>query len=209
MKGKYAKPLRGAAALAAVFALAFVGVVFFAPYVPPANQEHLDQSQDVQEPDATAVNASALQGMALYAKMNYENPILDREEVAFIQKVAATIGPDQAVINLPYDGSLIAYGLTGLKAYYLERYGYNSAHETPESVLIRTDLSEISTSADVLEAVQSTGCRYVLLLKRDKDIVYNFDESLWQGISGIDDTTPGFTPVLSEGDMRLYRIDAA
>ena len=197
------------AALAAVFALAFVGVVFFAPYVPPANQEHLDQSQDVQEPDATAVNASALQGMALYAKMNYENPILDREEVVFIQKVAATIGLDQAVINLPYDGSLIAYGLTGLKAYYLERYGYNSAHETPESVLIRTDLSEISTSADVLEAVQSTGCRYVLLLKRDKDIVYNFDESLWQGISGIDDTTPGFTPVLSEGDMRLYRIDAA
>ena len=197
------------AALAAVFVLAFVGVLFFAPYVPPANQEHLDQSQDVQEPDATAVNASALQGMALYAKMNYENPILDREEVAFIQKVAATIGPDQAVINLPYDGSLIAYGLTGLKAYYLERYGYNSAHETPESVLIRTDLSEISTSADVLEAVQSTGCRYVLLLKRDKDIVYNFDESLWQGISGIDDTTPGFTPVLSEGDMRLYRIDAA
>ena len=197
------------AALAAVFALAFVGVVFFAPYVPPANQEHLDQSQDVQEPDATSANTSALQGMARYAKMNYENPILDREEVAFIQKVAATIGPDQAVINLPYDGSLIAYGLTGLKAYYLERYGYNSAHETPESVLIRTDLSEISTSADVLEAVQSTGCRYVLLLKRDKDIVYNFDESLWQGISGIDDTTPGFTPVLSEGDMRLYRIDAA
>lgn len=197
------------AALAAVFALAFVGVVFFAPYVPPANQEHLDQSQDVQESDATAVNASALQGMALYAKMNYENPILDREEVVFIQKVAATIGLDQAVINLPYDGSLIAYGLTGLKAYYLERYGYESTHETPESALIRTKLSEISTRVDVLEAVQGTGCRYVLLLKRDKDIVYNFDESLWQGISSIDDTTPGFTPVLSEGDMRLYRIDAA
>lgn len=197
------------AALAVVFALAFVGVVFFVPYVPPANQEHLEQSEDVQELDATAANASALQGMAHYAKMNYETPILDREEVAFIQKAAATIGPDQAVINLPYDGSLIAYGLTGLKAYYLERYGYESAHETLESELIRTDLSEISTRADVLEAVQSTGCRYVLLLKRDKDIVYNFDESLWQGISGISDTTPGFTPVLSEGDMRLYRIDAA
>ena len=197
------------AALAVVFALAFVGVIFFVPYVPPANQEHLDQSQDVQEPDATAVNISALQSMALYAKMNYENPILDCEEIAFIQEAAATIGPEQAVINLPYDGSLIAYGLTGLKAYYLERYGYEGAHETPESALIRTKLSEISTRADVLEAVQDTGCRYVLLLKRDKDIVYNFDPLLWQGISDIDDTTPGFTPVLSEGDMRLYRIDAA
>ena len=197
------------AALAAVFALAFVGVVFFAPYVPPANQEHLDQSQDVQELDATAAHISALQGMALYAKMNYENPVLDREEVAFIQEAAATIGPNQAVINLPYDGSLIGYGLTGLKAYYLERYGYEGAHETPESALIRTKLSEISTRSDVLEAVQDTGCRYVLLLKRDKDIVYNFDESLWRGISGIDDATPGFTLVLSEGDMRLYRIDAA
>ena len=197
------------AALAAVFALAFVGVVFFAPYDPPANQEHLDQSQNVQEPDATAANISALQGMALYAKMNYENPVLDREEVAFIQEAAATIGPNQAVINLPYDGSLIAYGLTGLKSYYLERYGYEGAHETPESALIRTELSEISTRADVLEAVQDTGCRYVLILKRDKDIVYDFDPLLWQGISDIDDATPGFTPVLSEGDMRLYRIDAA
>ena len=197
------------AVLAVVFALAFAGMVFFAPYVPPANQEHLDQSQDVQEPDATAANASALQGMALYAKMNYENPVLDREEVAFIQEAAATIGPDQAVINLPYDGSIIAYGLVGLKSYYLERYGYEGAHETLESSLIRAELSEISARADVLEAVQDTGCRYVLLLKRDKDIVYNFDPSLWRGISGIDDTTPGFTSVLSEGDMRLYRIDAA
>ena len=197
------------AALAAVFALAFVGVVFFAPYVPPANQEHLDQSQDVQEPDATSANTSALQGMARYAKMNYENPILDREEVAFIQEAAAMVGSDQAVINLPYDGSIIAYGLVGLKSYYLERYGYEGAYETPESALVRTELSEISTRADVLAAVQSTGCRYVLLLKRDKDIVYNFDPLLWQGISDIDDATPGFTPVLSEGDMRLYRIDAA
>ena len=197
------------AVLTAVFALAFVGVVFFAPYVPPANQEHLEQNEDAQEPDETLAHASALQGMACYAKMNYENPILDREEVAFIQKAAATIGSDQAVINLPYDGSLIAYGLTGLKVYYLERYGYAGAHETPESALIRTKLSEISTRADVLKAVQSTGCRYVLLLKRDKDIVYNFDPLLWQGISDIDDATPGFTPVLSEGDMRLYRIDAA
>ena len=197
------------AVFAVVFALAFVGMVFFAPYVPPVNQEHLEQSEDVQEPDETLAHASSLQGMARYAKMNYETPILDREEVAFIQKAAATIGPDQAVINLPYDGSLIAYGLTGLKAYYLERYGYEGAHETLESSLIRTDLNEISTRGDVLEAVQSTGCRYVLLLKRDKDIVYNFDPLLWQGISDIDDATPGFTPVLSEGDMRLYRIDAA
>ncbi len=197
------------AVLAVVFALAFVSMVFFAPYVPPVNQEHLEQSEDVQEPDASSAHASALQGMARYAKMNYENPVLDREEVAFIQEAAATIGPNQTVINLPYDGSIIAYGLVGLKSYYLERYGYEGAHETPESALIRTELSEISTRADVLAAVQSTGCCYVLLLKRDKDIVYNFDPLLWQGVSDIDDATPGFTPVLSEGDMRLYRIDAA
>lgn len=49
------------------------------------------------------------------------------------------------------------------------------------------------------------GCRYVLILKRDNDdIVYNSDKSLWLGISGISDETPGFMPVLSEGDMRLY-----
>lgn len=194
--------------LAVAFTLIFVGAVFCVPYGAPVGSGGLEQNAEAQDPDAH--RESALQRIAKLAEDNYANPILSREEVAFMERAAKTIGPEDAVINLPYDGSIVAYGIVGLKSYYLERYGYQGEHETPESALIRTELSEVGTRADVLAAVQSTGCRYVLILKRDKeDIVYNFDKSLWLGISGISDETPGFTPVLSEGDMRLYRIDAA
>lgn len=196
------------AGLAAAFTLVFVGVVFCVPYAAPVDSGDLEQNAETQDSDVH--RGSALQRIAKLAEDNYANPILSREEVAFMERAAKTIGPEDAVINLPYDGSIVAYGIAGLKSYYLERYGYQGEHETPESALIRTELSDVSTRADVLAAVQSTGCRYVLILKRDKeDIVYNFDKSLWLGISGISDETPGFTPVLSEGDMRLYRIDAA
>ena len=30
----------------------------------------------------------------------------------------------------------------------------------------------------------------------------------WKGIEGVDDSTPGFSVVLSRDDMRLYKIDA-
>ena len=36
----------------------------------------------------------------------------------------------------------------------------------------------------------------------------DIDNELWSGIRAIDDSTPGFETVLSEGDMRLYRITA-
>ena len=39
--------------------------------------------------------------------------------------------------------------------------------------------------------------------------LYAFYEiSDWEGIDSVTDETPGFTPILSEGDMRLYKISA-
>jgi hypothetical protein len=60
------------------------------------------------------------------------------------------------------------------------------------------------------------GIEYVLVL--DKGVSYEDGVWLsqyhkgqvveWGGITSIDDTTPGFSVVLAEGDeMRLYRID--
>ena len=192
----------GRIVLAGVMGLSFALALFC---IPGSSNTTSDQTE--ANLDGNVIQGSALQRIAQHAEKNYATSIPDHEETAFIERAKDEIGSDEGVINLPYDGSIIAYGLTGLKSYYLERYGYGKESETAESVLIRSHLSEIATNPDVLSAVRRTGCRYVLLLKQDKDIIYGFDESQWTGISSINDTTPGFTTILADGAMRLYRID--
>ena len=38
--------------------------------------------------------------------------------------------------------------------------------------------------------------------------VQSYDDRLWTGLAAIMDDTPGFKPVLSKDDMRLYEITA-
>ena len=64
------------------------------------------------------------------------------------------------------------------------------------------------------DAVAETGARYVLQL----DSGVPLDEGTWliqtnednmrnyAGIDAVDESTPGFELVLSDGDMKLYRI---
>jgi hypothetical protein len=153
-----------------------------------------------------------------------QNVPLALNEQEFLDKVKAVVGPDDLVINVPIDGSYFAYGYTGLRLYYREIGGYRDLSlgpaeakeafsETDESVLIRTSLSSIAANSQVKEAVESIGARYVLVLSTT-----NSEESFiggrggfhpWDfvGISSITHETPGFTLVLSQGDLALYRID--
>lgn len=92
----------------------------------------------------------------------------------------------------------------------LQDYGHG---ETPESVAVRTRLAHIAEDDEVARAVRSMGARYVLALDisgvKGDSIEVAYDPAGWEGISSIDDDTPGFSVVLAEGDMRLYRIDGA
>jgi hypothetical protein len=135
---------------------------------------------------------------------------LNVDEQRFIGEVIDAVGPDTLIANDPNDGSAYAYGVFGLHTYY--RY-WNSAFdetESPQSRLVRDHLVDVSTRPDVRAAVRSIGIEYVLLLDKDnasrKDRYFYPEEHPWLGIETIDDDTPGFEVVLSEGDMRLYRI---
>ena len=44
--------------------------------------------------------------------------------------------------------------------------------------------------------------------KRMTSLYAFYEISDWEGIDSVTDETPGFTPILSEGDMRLYKISA-
>lgn len=148
--------------------------------------------------------------------------MLGEDERRFVDEVQKVVSEDDLVINEPDDGSVFLYGLDGMRTYYRYFTGYGlEAGESEDSYLIRGHLDEIATNAEVKEAVDRLGAEYVLVLDQGDTEprgpqgearrflpVHGVSKEAWQGIVDITDETPGFEVVLSEGDMRLYRIVA-
>ena len=145
-------------------------------------------------------------------------------EQEFLQEVQQVVGPEDLVINNPIDGSYFAYGYTGLRCYYRKIDGFRNldpkpgdapddSSETQESVLIRTRLRDIATDEQVREAVAATGARYVLVMSTvnsEGSFIGGrggYKPESFSGITSITRETPGFTLVLAQGDLALYRID--
>ena len=77
---------------------------------------------------------------------------------------------------------------------------------------LRTELRNVSTSNEVQQTLRELDARYLLLLDTPRteesavtSMRYNPDD--WQGIESINENTPGFKLLLSEGDMQLYEIE--
>lgn len=139
---------------------------------------------------------------------------LSYEEHEFAEKAQAIVGDEDLIANEPFDGSVYLFGPDGASVYYKSLRGFGEARETADSVLIREHLNELASNPDVQKAVRDTGIRYVLQLDKDNAEKQpgrhgGYKEAQWVGIASIADDTPGFTPVLSDGDMRLYKIDDA
>lgn len=137
------------------------------------------------------------------------------KESSFVKKAQEIIGDDNAtVINCPYDGSNLSFGIDGLRVYYRTMSAFQDEQElqseTPESRLIREHLCDISTRQDVRDAVQTVGARYVIILSESQGKSYGlddyFDEDDWKGVNSIDEDTPGFRLLLSEDGYSLYEI---
>ena len=89
-----------------------------------------------------------------------------------------------------------------------------SSSEKPESVLVRDRLNDVAGNESVKNAVAALNAKYVLQLDAngigaassslDDGVA---DAEMYRGIIAINESTPGFTLLVSEGDMRLYRID--
>lgn len=143
----------------------------------------------------------------------YHESMYSSDEKEFVKRVMQTIPDGSLVINTPLDGSLWAYGASGLNTFC--RYmSYNG--ELDDAALIRRHLVEYAFNQDVRDAVERLDARYVLQL--DRGVLYNpntwvgglnqnhTDE--WRGVSAINDDTPGFSVVLAEGEeLRLYKIE--
>lgn len=141
------------------------------------------------------------------------------DERRFVERVKKVVPSGAVVLNQPYDGSAYAYGLDDLNVYYKAWEGNWMGKPTRENQLISTKLNEITSDSGVKEAVKSTGARYLILLDRSDyttnsedptkmtSMYASYIKSSWHGIDAINDDSSGFTKVLEQGDMRLYRID--
>jgi len=139
------------------------------------------------------------------------NPYLDATELSFAERCKAVVG-DDLVYNFPEDGSAFLYGAVGLHTYYRSLNADFDEGEPAASRTLRLHLNEIGTNANVAAAARDAGVGYVLLLDvGEADVQPHFltyDATEWTGVNAVSDDTPGLENVLSEGDMRLYRVAA-
>lgn len=135
---------------------------------------------------------------------------LDSSEIAFTNKVKAIVG-DSKVLNYPYDGSCYSYAISDLNIVN-RTWWVTDLDESHPDALIRMKIDMLATDKEVKSVCSQEGISYVMLLDYGHpfgDGVFNYDNRIpdaWTGLTSINDSTPGFELLLSEGDMRLYRI---
>lgn len=137
--------------------------------------------------------------------------VYDQRKINFVEEAMNALSPGEKVVNQPFDGSTLSYGINGLNTYYRSIEGYGSDTETPDGSIIRRALCDIASNDEAKEAVERADVDYVMILERDKNNMRRtyagrYDEGQWRGVDSITDDTEGFEAVMSEGDMRLYRI---
>ena len=135
---------------------------------------------------------------------------LTSDELAFLGEVKQTAG-DEPIINNPFDGSAYGYATSDLNLMY-RKFSCLGEGETMASGQIRHGLCRISYDSGIANDVKQTGAKYLLVLDygesgREGIDMPGYHKSDWTGIDSIDDSTPGFSLVLSKKDMRLYLIE--
>lgn len=139
--------------------------------------------------------------------------VLDDDERSFVEEVKRVVPEGSVIVNEPNDGSAFAYGLYGLNIYYRSMDGYGGDGETEESRSIRQNLDRAASDPGVRQSLNEIGAEYLLQLDQgdwelESRYLFSYYVDQWTGIDSVTDETPGFEVVLSEGDMRLYRITA-
>lgn len=140
-----------------------------------------------------------------------ESPLSKGEDDFLVQ--AKKVTGDSLVINNPWDGSHVAYGLTGMRVYYRGFSGYGAKAECVDSRLIREHLDEYAERQDVRNAVKKIGAKYVLVLNKPSEwgsyvMRDNSDPNLFVGIRRTGSWSPAFKEVLTseDGTCHLYKI---
>lgn len=134
-----------------------------------------------------------------------DETVFSQEERDFVNRAKEAVG-DARVYNSPKDGSLFAYQYNGLHTYYRTQL----AGTTEEELLLDHNLDDYASDKAVQQAVENLGIEYVMMLDQGHEPYWRqwsnspLDDNA--GFEGINENTSGFELVLSEGDMRLFRL---
>lgn len=139
--------------------------------------------------------------------------VLSTSELEFAQEALSLIPEGSGIINEPNDGSGLLYSLLNANIYYRSFGLPELENEKQESVAVRQGLDKVAYDDSIQDAVRKTGAKYLLVLDQGRKPdetphFWSYFPEQWKGIEGVDDSTPGFSVVLSRDDMRLYKIDA-
>ncbi len=135
------------------------------------------------------------------------------EKAEFIRKSHDIVSDDDVVANVPFDGSKFVYGADGMRMLYRSHTGFSEeSNEKYDSKLIREGLKDYLSDQDVAHAVKTMGVKYAMVLNAEEFFADLDDEAAverrkkFAGILDIDENTPGFELVLSDGDFKLYKL---
>ena len=137
---------------------------------------------------------------------------LTGEEDAFIDEVMSTIPDGALVINTPHDGSCWSYGVEGINTFYRRCSNTGGNPNAEAAGILRTELCNVASSEEVQQTLEDLDAHYLMMLDTPRDenstvVNLRYEKENWQGIESINENTPGFKLLLSEGDMRLYEIE--
>ena len=131
------------------------------------------------------------------------------QEKNFVDEVKSTVPENATILNLPYDGSVLAFSVNDMQNLYYKTL--SGTNESTESKLIRSDLRNVASNDDVKLAVKSINAQYVMLLDRGNESQFNSvawgtpGDPDWQGFC-INEKTEGFELVLAHDNLRLFKI---
>lgn len=131
--------------------------------------------------------------------------VYNPREQAFVEKAQEITGDNAVIANVPSDGSFLAYGVSGLNT-YTRTFGGALTKDAWDIVSL---LNQYTQNETVANAAKAAGIRYVIQLDAGR---YNepdaqiFNSHKFLGVANIDEQTDGFELVLSEDDMKLYKL---
>lgn len=139
----------------------------------------------------------------------HDDRFINRAKINFLQRVHAIVGND-VVLNNPYDGSVLAYGYMGMNT--LWRYPKTlQGYERPGFAQLRLEAYAAADRYKVQDIIRRTHATYLLTLgehvRCDTSLAGDYIPQTFSGITRVTAETTGFTLVLEDGDMKLFRID--
>lgn len=188
---------------AKLLALLTAAIIIFCPSLPLVRSSNPSENKVLK----TAFG-DTYSRLSWYYFLAVGDSTYDSDEISFASRAKEIVG-DARVLNFPYDGSIFAYGVSGINVCNRTWGGYGTDGNMS---LINEGVDRVAFDGAIQNAIAEENIRYLIMFDYGNDTGGGLDRTeynpdFWTGIEGITDQTDGFTLLLSDGDMRLYRID--